>query len=133
MNSGRQKLTKGCQKVLQILERSDELKTAQDIFGDLRDDIGSSPGLTTVYRSLDSLVGLGLVQEVDLGDGEKRYEMVKPGEHHHHLVCDHCRKSVHLDACLVDDLEEAVRTKYGFEISSHVLELFGTCRDCADK
>ena len=127
---GAAKLTKGCQKVLEILKHSRDLTSAQDIHGRLRTDGRNPPGLTTVYRSLQSLVELGLVQAVDLGDGEKRYELVKPGEHHHHLVCEQCGASVHLDQCLVEELEEAVRKSYGFEIRSHVLELFGACRNC---
>jgi Fur family ferric uptake transcriptional regulator len=124
------KLTKGCRKVLEILEQSEDLASAQDIYGRMRLDLDDAPGLTTVYRSLDSLVELGLVQQVDLGDGEKRYELVKPGEHHHHLVCDRCKSSVHLDQCLVEDFDEAVTKKYGFEIRAHVLEIFGLCRNC---
>ena len=124
------KLTKGCQKVLEVLEQTENLASAQDIHGRLRLDDADAPGLTTVYRSLDSLVEIGLVQQVDLGDGEKRYELIKPGEHHHHLICEACKSSVHLDSCLVHDLDEAIRKKYGFEIRSHVLEIFGVCKNC---
>jgi len=127
------KLTKGCRTVLDALEGVEDLSSAQDIYGRLRLDADDAPGLTTVYRSLESLVGLGLVQAVDLGDGERRYELVRPGEHHHHLVCDVCKKSVHLDQCLVENLEEAVRANYGFEIRSHVLEIFGVCRSCSKR
>jgi Fur family ferric uptake transcriptional regulator len=128
------RLTKGAKKVLEALERVSELTTAQDIHSQLRtDDSDDAPGLTTVYRSLESLVGLGLVQAVVLGDGERRYELVTPGEHHHHLVCEKCRGSVHMDMCLVEDLETAVKQKYGFEVKSHVLELFGLCSNCAAK
>lgn len=127
---GAERLTKGCQRVLQTMEKIDGLNSAQDIYGCLRQDESDAPGLTTVYRSLESLVGLGLVQAVDFGDGEKRYELVQPGEHHHHLVCQRCKKSVHLDQCLVEELEEGVRKKYGFEVRSHILEIFGTCKHC---
>src|SRR3990167_4015653 len=89
-----EKLTKGCHKVIQAMEKIDGLNSAQDIYGCLRQDEPDAPGLTTVYRSLESLVGLGLVQAVDFGDGEKRYELVEPGEHHHHLVCQRCKRSV---------------------------------------
>jgi Fur family ferric uptake transcriptional regulator len=129
-NTDNIKLTKGCKKVLEYLERFDELCSAQDIYGLMRADDTKCPGLTTVYRSLESLVSQGLVQEVVLGDGERRYEMVHPGEHHHHLVCEKCRKSVHLDECLVEQIEENIRTKHGFRIKSHLLELFGVCQDC---
>jgi Fur family ferric uptake transcriptional regulator len=128
------RLTKGAKKVLEMLERTPDLATAQNIHTQLRaEEFDDAPGLTTVYRSLESLVGLGLVQAVDLGDGERRYELVKPGEHHHHLVCEQCRGSVHLDQCLVEDLESAIKQKYGFEVRSHVLEMFGLCTACRNK
>jgi Fur family ferric uptake transcriptional regulator len=127
------RLTKGCKKVLEVLESADELSSAQDIHGRMRGFDSKAPGLTTVYRSLESLVSLGLVQSVDLGDGERRYELVKPGEHHHHLVCQSCRGSVHLDQCLIEELEEGIRQKYGFQVKGHILEIFGTCKDCSKK
>jgi Fe2+ or Zn2+ uptake regulation protein len=40
---------------------------------------------------------------------------------------------VHLDQCLVEELEYAVSSKHGFEIRSHVLEIFGICKDCKEK
>lgn len=127
------RLTKGCKKVLEVLESASELLSAQDIHGMMRQSDNKAPGLTTVYRSLESLAEHSLVQAVDLGDGEKRYELVKPGEHHHHLVCDTCRASVHLDQCLIEELEGGIRAKYGFHVRGHVLEIFGICRDCALK
>jgi Fur family ferric uptake transcriptional regulator len=124
------RLTKGSQKVLQALAKVKNLATAQDIHAQLRQHGEDAPGLTTVYRSLESLVTIGMVQAVELGDGEKRFELVEPGEHHHHLVCERCKESVHLDQCIVEDIETAVRTKYGFEITTHILELFGVCKKC---
>ncbi len=124
------RLTKGCKKVLEVLEHTGELSSAQDIHGRMRTNNDKAPGLTTVYRSLESLVSLGLVQAVDLGDGERRYELIKPGEHHHHLVCEACRSSVHLDQCLIEELEEGIRSKYGFQVKGHILEIFGVCRAC---
>ena len=126
-------LTKGAQKVFELLEQSHELSSAQDIYGKLRTEEDKAPGLTTVYRSLESLVQMGLVQAVDLGDGERRYEVVAPGEHHHHLVCTKCGNSTHLDSCLVEDIEDAIRRKYKFQIDSHIFEVFGVCEACTGK
>jgi Fur family ferric uptake transcriptional regulator len=126
-------LTKGAKTVVDALEKIQDLASAQDIYGMLRSEGDKAPGLTTVYRALDVLVAKGYVQAVDLGDGEKRYELVAPGEHHHHLVCESCSQSNHLDQCVVEEIEEAIRTKYGFLIKSHVLEIFGVCKDCLDK
>jgi Fur family ferric uptake transcriptional regulator len=125
-----ERLTKGCKRVLEVLEKTKDLSSAQDIHGQLRAEDLSAPGLTTVYRSLESLVTLGLVQAVDLGDGERRYELIEPGEHHHHIICDDCRSSIHLDMCLVEELEKAIASKYGYDVRSHILEIFGKCPDC---
>lgn len=124
------RLTKGCKKVLEVLQDSQSLSSAQDIHGQMRAENDKAPGLTTVYRSLELLVSQGLVQAVDLGDGERRYELVKPGEHHHHLICENCRTSVHLDQCVVEELEASIKTKYGFQVRGHVLEIFGVCSQC---
>ena len=128
-----ERLTKGCKRVLEVLERNKDLSSAQDIHGLLRQEDASAPGLTTVYRSLESLVSLGYVQGVDLGDGERRYEVIEKGEHHHHIICDDCRSSVHLDECLVEELEKAIAVKYGYDVHSHILEIFGRCPNCKEK
>jgi Fur family transcriptional regulator, ferric uptake regulator len=129
----RPKLTKGCKRVLEVLEHAHDLTSAQDIHNSMRSSGDEIPGLTTVYRSLESLVSLGLVQAVDLGDGERRYELVSPGEHHHHLVCEKCQTSIHLDQCVLQDLEKSIRDIYGFDPQSHILEIFGTCKTCRSK
>jgi len=127
------RLTKGARKVLEALQEVKTLAAAQDIHSRMRSENQDAPGLTTVYRSLELLVAQGLVQAVELGDGEKRYELIKPGEHHHHLICSHCKESVHLDQCLVEDIDSMIKSKYGFEVNSHILEIFGTCKRCNDK
>jgi len=127
------RLTKGAKKVLEALAAVHTLATAQDIHSKMRTENEEAPGLTTVYRSLETLVSEGLVQAVELGEGEKRYELIKPGEHHHHLICSVCKESVHLDQCLIKDLDSMIKSKYGFQVSSHILEIFGTCKRCSDK
>ena len=65
-------------------------RSAQEIFDQLRGD-ERRVGIASVYRALDLLVSLGLVQRLDLGGGIARYEPAMPGgEHHHHLVCVDC-------------------------------------------
>ncbi len=131
--AGEARLTRGCRTVLEALGHTGELTSAQEIFAVLRQRQASAPGLTTVYRSLELLVDLGLVQGVDLGDGEKRYELVEPGKHHHHLVCRGCKQSIHLNQCVIEKLHLAIQEEYGFQASSHVLEIFGFCRRCLSK
>ena len=64
--------------------------SAQEIHDGLR-GAGHAVGLASVYRTLELLRGLRLVQRLDVGDGTARYEAAHPlGGHHHHLVCDDC-------------------------------------------
>lgn len=125
-------LSKGCKKVLEVLEEVHELCSAQEIYGLMRKSAREAPGLSTVYRSLEYLVAKGLIQVVDVGDGERLYEMAKPGEHHHHLFCRSCRSSVHLHECPIETFEDGIRDKYGFKIKGHILEIFGTCKTCLE-
>ena len=67
-------------------------RSAQEIFDGIREH-GGRIGIASVYRALDQLVELSLVQRVELGDGIARFEPSHlDGEHHHHLVCDDCGK-----------------------------------------
>lgn len=117
--------------VLSVLETSPDMPTAQDIAARLKRTEGpKAPGLTTVYRSLDLLARMGSIQTILLPDGERRYEMVAPGEHHHHVVCEKCGASVRLASCLVENISSAVRLEFGFELTAHIIELFGLCSDC---
>jgi len=86
---------------------------------------------TTIYRQLKKMVRLGVVLEVDLGDGKKRYELKSPNNHHHHLICDGC----HLIRCVdfaqdVEIQEQELSHNFQFQITSHRLEFFGFCRRC---
>jgi len=86
--------------------------------------------LVSIYRSLELFAGLGLADEVSLGDGKKRYELVDVKRHHHHLVCDRCGviEDVLLD--LENKIIREAEKKSEFIISKHSLEFFGLCKQC---
>ena len=78
--------------VVEFLGGQDCCLSAQEIHDRVRSE-GARVGIASVYRALEGLDELGLVQRVDLGDGVSRFERVDPrGDHHHHLVCDDCGK-----------------------------------------
>jgi Fur family ferric uptake transcriptional regulator len=123
------RLNRGCTLVLHCLRSSKGLHTAREIWAMLKQD-DQAPGLTTVYRALDTLLQMQLVQEIAFGQGEKSYEYVEPGMHHHHLICIACHESVHLDQCLVDDMRGRIEDRHNFTIRAHVLEILGLCQAC---
>jgi Fur family transcriptional regulator, ferric uptake regulator len=116
--------------VVEMLGRQRCAVSARDIDDALRAD-GRTIGRASVYRTLETLAELKLVQRLDLGRGEKRYEPHDPsGEHHHHLVCDHCG---HVQPFEDPELERALEKLAGrveYSVDEHDVVLHGACGDC---
>lgn len=118
------------QAVVDHLGKQDCCLSAQEIFDGIRAG-GGTVGIASVYRVLDQLADLHLVQRVDIGDGVARFEPAHPdGEHHHHLVCDDCGKvEAFSDPSLERTLERVAGTR-GYEMDAHEVVLHGACGDC---
>ena len=117
--------------VVELLAGQSCCLSAQEITEQLRGS-GTKVGLASVYRALDLLHEMALVQRVDLGDGGARFEPILPGgEHHHHAVCDRCgRVTAFEDERLESDLERLGR-RLKHSIRAHELVIHGACRRCA--
>lgn len=116
--------------VAAALAEVDEFRSAQELHDMLRHR-GESVGLTTVYRTLQSLADAGDVDVLRTTDGEAVYRRCSTGEHHHHLVCRVCGKAVEVDGPAVERWAESIATEHGFVDVAHTVEVFGTCADCA--
>jgi Fur family ferric uptake transcriptional regulator len=94
-------------------------------------EVSPGIGFSTVYRTMRLLREAGLVQERHFGDGEALYENVS--DHHDHCICNICGKIVEFENDQIEKLQEAVAQKFGFRLSSHKMELYGTCASCQAK
>lgn len=83
--------------------------------------------VSTVYRTLELLVGLGLVRETHLGPGHRLFE-VEEEVPHHHLVCEDCGAVVHIHDEDLPGLRATLETGTGFVLRE--VTVFGTCRSC---
>ena len=117
--------------VTRALEERDGFVSAQQLHDDLRHQ-GESVGLTTVYRSLQALAETGEVDLLVTDDGETVYRRCSP-EHHHHLVCRSCGRTVEIAGPAVEAWADAVASEHGFRDISHTLEVFGLCADCPEE
>ena len=90
-----------------------------------------SPGIgfSTVYRTMKLLCEAGLVQERHFGDSEALYENVST--HHDHCICTSCGKIMEFENPQIEALQEAVARDFGFQLTSHKMELYGLCASCA--
>jgi Fur family ferric uptake transcriptional regulator len=116
--------------VVEFLGRQDCCFSAQEINDGLRTR-GTRVGLASVYRALESLDALGLVQRVDLGDAVSRFERADPtGDHHHHLVCDDCGKVEPFEDTALEEALERVAGGRGYDVAAHDVILRGACGEC---
>jgi Fur family transcriptional regulator, ferric uptake regulator len=88
-------------------------------------------GRATVYRALEQLESLGLIQRVELGGDAAGYERVDPsGHHHHHIVCRQCGRVVAFEDEGLEQAIVALAKRPDFKVSSHEVTLRGKCANC---
>jgi Fur family transcriptional regulator, ferric uptake regulator len=90
-------------------------------------------GYATVYRTLKLLTECGVANERRFGDGLTRYELADDVTHHDHLICVGCGDITEFEEPRIEELQERVARKYGFELRSHKHELYGVCPKCLAK
>jgi Fur family ferric uptake transcriptional regulator len=87
-------------------------------------------GLTTVYNQLRALAEAGEVDTFRSEEGETLYRQCRTTEHHHHVVCRSCGKTVEIEDDAVETWASRVAKRAGFSDVEHTVEIVGTCRDC---
>ena len=117
--------------VVEMLGRQHCCLSAKEIAARLSDE-GSEVGLASIYRALELLDGLKLVQRLDAGEGVVRYEpLLQGGDHHHHIVCESCGGVASYED---EELERAIHALAGrlsWNVEAHDVVLRGRCPACA--
>ena len=103
--------------------------TAADLIADA-DKGDVKVGRATVFRTLDLLAEQGSLERLDLPTGEHAYVACAPRQHHHHVVCRGCGKSVEVADQGLQVVVQQIGAESGFKIESHRLELYGLCPEC---
>ena len=89
-------------------------------------------GTVTVYRTLKLLSRMGYANELDFGEGARRYES-NLASHHDHLVCTSCGAVIEFEDPEIEKLQELVARRHRFLPTAHRLEIFGRCRKCSGR
>lgn len=84
---------------------------------------------SAVYRTLDLLCELNLVNQTDFGEGRAMYE-IHAHPHHHHLVCRKCHKMSEVDERVFASLEKKLNDEYGFVADLDHFAIWGVCHKC---
>ena len=121
--------------ILEVLNsRPGEHLTAEEIYDYVKrryPDIG----IATVYRTIQVLSDLNLIDKLNLDDGYVRYEISRenkkePCHHHHHLICLECGSIYAFQDDLLETLEERINETMGFKVVDHEVKLYGLCKKC---
>jgi Fur family ferric uptake transcriptional regulator len=117
--------------VLELLDAQKCALTAVEIEDALR-VAARRVSRASVYRVLDELERLRLVQCVETGQAMVRYERVcEHDEHHHHLVCDGCGLVMPFSDDALEKAISSISRRVPLTVSEHEIVLRGECRDCA--
>lgn len=116
--------------VIELLDGEDCCLTAQEILERLSGG-GDRIGIASVYRALELLQRLGLVQRVDIGEAGYRYERVVPGgDHHHHAVCDRCGRVTAFEDRELERAIERLGKRLRHAVAAHEVVIHGACPRC---
>jgi len=132
------RLTVPREAVLDVLSKTSDHLSAEDVYFEVR-KIYPDIGLTTVYRTLELLVQMGLASKFDFGDSRARYELSEGSKgigHHHHLICTNCRRIIDYTDFIEEEMdlvrrtEEGLSRKFNFKITNHIVQFYGLCDKC---
>jgi len=130
LSGGGRRLTRARRTVGQLIGGQKGCFTAANLLDEARSR--EMPiGRATVFRTLDLLTEEGALERIDMPDGEHAYVVCEPEQHHHHVVCQSCGRSVEVRDTGLAEIVRAIGEQSGFRIDSHRLELFGLCPECA--
>ena len=106
--------------------------TAEELYQKVSKE-DSSIGIATVYRTLKLFREAGLARMSRFEKGEALYEHNYLHSHHDHLICLKCGKIIEFKNPEIEETQEKVAWEHKFKITSHRLELYGTCSKCSSK
>jgi Fur family transcriptional regulator, ferric uptake regulator len=117
--------------VVEALAGHDCAVTALDLDDELRRR-RPPVGRASVYRALEQLEQLGLVQRIEVSRGTAGYERVDPaGHHHHHAICRECGRMVPFEDPSLEQAIDQLGQRMDFDVTAHDVVLRGTCDRCS--
>jgi Fur family ferric uptake transcriptional regulator len=129
LQSHKLKLTPHRELILESFLNNEGHRSVEDIYRTVK---AADPriGYTTVYRMMKLMINCGLARETELADGITRYEHLFNHQHHDHMICMECGKSIEFYNPEIEALQDAASEQMGFKVLDHKLQIYGVCRDC---
>ena len=126
------KYTEQREIVLSILLHAKEHLTAEEVYNEIKKEHKESKlGIATVYRSLSFLEEVDLITSITFGTDGKKYES-NSKSHHDHLICTECGKIIEFIDDEIEKRQDKIAKINKFKITSHSMQLYGTCEACQE-
>lgn len=125
------RLTTPRQAIIKMVAPRQDHFSAQEVWDEVRSR-HSGIGRATVFRTLDLLTELGVLNRIHTGDGCHRYTVCET-KHHHHLMCVECGTVIALEAGGIENQIRRMASEAGFDLLTHHLELVGRCSACRER
>ncbi|MFC1948909.1 Fur family transcriptional regulator [Chloroflexota bacterium] len=124
------RLTPQRMMILSAIEHSSNHINAEEIYSQV---VARYPkvNISTVYRTLELLKQLGLIYEMDLGEGRVGYHPEGRG-HHHHLICRKCGTVIDVNESVLFPVQAVLLQAFSFNADLRHLAIFGICKDCQE-
>ena len=106
--------------------------TASELIEHFKDSIAKA----TVYRQLEKLCDAGIIRKYTIGIGKENCFQLNETQHcemHFHLMCNECKKIIHLECKALNEISSHICEEHGFELDSSKTVLYGKCSDCQNK
>jgi Fur family ferric uptake transcriptional regulator len=126
-NTKKHRQTDARRVILEEIMKLDSHPTADEIYEIVRKRI-PKVSLGTIYRNLEMLSGKGMIQKLDVGGTQRRFDGNTTT--HYHLRCQECGRILDLTTSPLKEIEEALAKLGDWEILGHRLELIGRCQSC---
>lgn len=117
--------------IFEAIEKQGGHFTAEDVFQNVK-QVNPYVSLATVYRTLELLSELKLINQTNFGRSQSYFASKDHGPHHH-LVCTECGVLEEFDDALLDSLRADLREKHHFKAQTDHICIFGICRNCTPK
>jgi len=126
------------QVILETLNTSENYLTADELYMIVHREYPGI-GIATIYRTLNLLEQMNIVNKIDIGDGKARYEIAKQDvdvPHYHQMICTNCSRIIKYERFSDEELElmkkvqKQLEESYDFTIQRHVVQYYGICGDC---
>lgn len=115
------------QQVYDVLADSKYPMSATDIHKSL-----NNVDLATVHRTLNTFVGIDLIEWNNFSDEGKKFSLKIKG-HSHIITCKNCGKTAVFHICFIENFEKHILKKTGFKVLEHQLQFLGLCSSCRSK